>query len=269
MEHKVSYGEIPHKVVNRLYPQFNIASNTLFKDDFSSDYKSLSEKDKTMGDFAAISYQSERPEKFMEHTYDKDISDDMHSIYHKPDHVIFSNRGTKDFNPDLYSDIGIATGNFQFTKRSKISADKMRKVMKKYPNVPITTTSHSLGAYTQMHMLHHNKDINDRIDKQYLFNPGASSFDFRLKNFAENDKNHFFCKHGDSISLAMIAHTTPKNLKLLCRNLHYNPIKNHTIGNFTSDMNRLPVIKHGEIKYDPKASYPEIKGNPHNLLKIR
>ena len=67
----------------------------------------------------------------------------------------------------------------------------------------------------------------------------------------------------------MIAHTTPQNLKLLCRNLHYNPIKNHTIGNFTSDMNRLPVPEHGEIEYDPKAEYPEIKGNPHNLLKIR
>ena len=32
-----------------------------------------------------------------------------------------------------------------------------------------------------MHMLHHNEDIHSRVNKQYLFNPGASSFDFRLK----------------------------------------------------------------------------------------
>lgn len=140
--------------------------------------------------------------------------------------------------------------------------------MKKYPKSPITTTSHSLGAYTQMHMMHHNKDIRDRIDKQYLFNPGASFFDFRLKNFAEDEKNYFFMKHEDPVSLSMIAHTTPINLKLLCRNRHYNPMKNHTIHNFTSDINRLPVIKHGKIKYDSKANYPEIKGNPHSLLKI-
>lgn len=91
MEHEVSYGEIPMKVINRLHPQYNISSNTLFKGDFSSDYKSLTPIDKTMADFASISYKDDRHEKFMEHNYDKYLSDNLHSVYHRPnpEHVIF------------------------------------------------------------------------------------------------------------------------------------------------------------------------------------
>ena len=66
----------------------------------------------------------------------------------------------------------------------------------------------------------------------------------------------------------MLFHTRPKNLKILCRNLHFSPIKNHTIENFTSEMNSHLTPKNGKIQYNSKAAYPEIKENPHDLINI-
>ena len=44
-----------------------------------------------------------------------------------------------------------------------------------------------------MHMLHKNKYMYDRIEKQNLFNLDASSFDFALNDYA-SEKKHFFLK---------------------------------------------------------------------------
>ena len=165
--------------------------------------------------------------------------------------------------------MGIIAGKFNYTKKSKESEKAMRATMAKYPDAVIDTTSHSLGAYAQMHMMHNNSDIRKRIRKQYLFNPGAAATDLDLTDYAADDKNHFFIKHGDIISAGMVIHTRPKNLKLLSRNLSLNPLKNHTIHNFTSSMNNAPIPPHkdhGEIKYDKEAEYPEKHLNPHELL---
>ena len=115
-------------------------------------------------------------------------------------------------------------------------------------------------------MLEHNEKAAKRIRKQYIYNPGVSPYDLYLDKYAENPKNHYFIKHGDPISSSLLYHTKPKNLKILTRNMHYDPVKNHTIDNFLTDLNNIPVPKNGEVKYNKNAKYPEIKGNPHDLV---
>lgn len=47
-----------------------------------------------------------------------------------------------------------------------------------------------------MHMLDKNPNIRKRVRKQYLYNPGASSFDLKLNDYANEENNYFFMKHG-------------------------------------------------------------------------
>ena len=269
--HEVSYAGNVVNIINRTHPKFNLARNSFMKGDFSSDYKSLTMEDKIMADFAAISYKKHRPTVFMGHTLDRETSDLRHAVYHNDKRVVFANRGTQKNYGDVKADVGILGGAraFDHTNRAKISTVKTREVMKKYPNHKIETTSHSLGAYSSMHMMQRHPDIYKRVDKQYLFNPGASSFDWNLEEYVSEKKNHFFIKHDDPVSFPMIAHTRPANLKLFARNVSLNPRKNHTIHNFTSEMNRHLVPHHGDVAYDEKATYPEREVNPHKFVTDR
>ena len=267
--HEISYAGKTVQVLNRTHPEFNLMRNSWSKGDFSSDHKSLTLEDKIMADFSAISYKKHRPSNFMAYNYDRDLSDLKHSIYHNDKRVIFAGRGTQKNWGDIKADLAIGMGTFDYTNRAKNSADKMRATMKKYPEHKIDTTSHSLGGFTHMHMLANNPDIYKRVNKQWIFNPGASHWDWNLEKYAGEKKNHFFIKHGDPVSFPMIAHTRPKNLKLLARNVSLNPRKNHTIHNFTSEINRHLVPHHGDIAYDPKAEYPEKEVNPHEFVTDR
>ena len=118
-----------------------------------------------------------------------------------------------------------------------------------------------------MHILESNPTIKNIINKQYIFNPGASSYDFNLNNYANNPNNYFFIKHGDLISIQMLTHSKPKNFKLLCRNISIDPRQNHTIHNFQTHMNKNSTpIDNNKIEYDQDAKYSEQHHNPHQFV---
>ena len=140
--HETSYAGTVVNILNRTHPEFNIIHNSWSKGDFSSDYKSLSLEDRIMADFAAISYKKQRPHKFMNYEYDRDVSDLKHSVYHNDKKVIFAGRGTQKNLGDVKADLAIDGGArvFDWSHRAKISAEKMREVMKKYLDHKIDIT---------------------------------------------------------------------------------------------------------------------------------
>lgn len=268
MRYKYNVHGRQYREADRNHPKYNLARNSFFHGDFSADHSSLTADDRAMADFAQIPYRRDRPHEYLNHTYDRHLSDAKHAVYvhNSKKKLIFANRGTHQIQ-DIPADIHVFQGTIENSLRIKESTRKMHETMKKYPEHNITTTSHSLGASIQMHMLETHPHIAKRVTKQYLYNPGASSYDFNLNNYAKNPKNHFYIKHGDPASIQMLTHTKPKNMKLLCRNISINPKQNHAISNFQTHMNKIPTPSDSNtVKYDPDAEYLEQHHNPHELV---
>ena len=249
MKKRVVFGNTEHVVYDRAHLGFNALYNTSQNGDFSHNHRSLTHRYRAYADFAAISYKRDRPAVYLGHRLDRQLSDPRHAIYVRGRHVIFANRGTKDIH-DVATDVNIIADHYDTTDRYKHSRTKMIATMRKYPRHAIDAISHSMGAYAQMHMTHYNPHIRKRIRRQYLYNPGASSTDVALQDYASDHKNNFYIKHGDPISADMILQTRPTNLKLLARNIHLRPSKNHTIHNFTTHFNSIPPPDKPVIKVD-------------------
>jgi hypothetical protein len=88
--------------------------------------------------------------------------------------IVLSVRGTDigndlgQRNNDLLTDLQLAVGRLKLTKRFKDSKNMLDRIMKKFPNMPVILTGHSLGAA-----------ISDYLSLSYklpavLFNTGSS-----------------------------------------------------------------------------------------------
>ena len=70
-----------YQEANRAHPKYNFARNTFFHDDFSAAHNPLTSEDQAMADFAQIPYRESRPHEYLNHRYDRELSDSKHAIY--------------------------------------------------------------------------------------------------------------------------------------------------------------------------------------------
>ena len=121
-----------YREADRNHPKYNLARNTFFHGDFSASHKSLSADDRAMADFAQIPYAKDRPHEYLNHIYDRDLSDAKHAVYvHKTKkQLIFANRGTHTFH-DVLADVHVLRGSMELSHRSQESTRKFHETMKK------------------------------------------------------------------------------------------------------------------------------------------
>jgi hypothetical protein len=108
-----------------------------------------------------------------EFKYDKALSTPRVAIYHSPTRLIIAHRGTLGNSADLYADTYILNGTFDKSDRAKSALHIALKAIRKYPNLKVSNTGHSLGGACAQ-FVGMNLPLED--SKVVAFNAGSSPF---------------------------------------------------------------------------------------------
>ena len=80
-----------------------------------------------------------------------------------------------------------------------------------------------------------NSHIQEKydIDRSINFNATFHPHDPNIHKYTKNPRNFYISKIGDPLSVGLLSHSNPRNLKILMRDIG-NPKYNHSIQNFVS-----------------------------------
>lgn len=148
--------------------------------------------------------------------YDTHVSDKHQAVFVNPEtkEVVTSFRGTKELD-DLSTDLAIAIGAEQVSKRFRKQARDYQKVLDKYgEGYTHNLSSHSLGGTLNNYIQHKFKG---RVSNVYNFNPGSSAahahkgIRSRLKGEFHSNIHNFLIA-GDPISTLTVASAGSTNV---------------------------------------------------------
>lgn len=114
---------------------------------------------------------SKRLHKIKGFTYDPSLSSLRTAVYHNASQLIIAHRGTvPSDHADILADAFIANDTFASSSRAKSSLTATKRAMRKYPQLTVIQTGHSLGGATAQFV---GAKTNTRV---VAFNAGSSPY---------------------------------------------------------------------------------------------
>ena len=191
--------------------------------------KKIEEQDKEIARLASGAYADPVKRKSIgSYQYIPDDSDTDVAVYKRDGRYYVSYRGTSksgDILPDLSILAGVEDNNNKFDEADA----KFKQISTHAREDPafknIQVTGHSLGGTKALYVAEQN-GVNAKV-----FNPGYNAVtDDRIN--VTRPESEIFVVHGDPLSNTILAKTSGSNIKVLPA-ASFNPVKNHSITNFT------------------------------------
>ena len=231
------------------------------KHDFSHSKKLMTEHDIAMADLLKAAYSDNRPRKYDDFNYDRELSNKDITVYNRNGETVVAISGTKIHSPSDWASnakIWLDSSKFKYP-RFEDALNTTIAAKKKYTNDSLTVTGHSLGSNVALETA---SKLPQSVDRTVHFN-GYHAHDHHSQMVAYN-KHRFLVTSGDPIGVYGASKLKPRNLTYFHRGMSTDVKKNHSIDNFISknvmDVDRLQahrdLEKHDEIAFNDKE-YPE------------
>jgi len=159
---------------------------------------------------------------------DKTLSSHNQQVWYNPEtrKLLMNVAGTHNLQ-DVGTDLYLAFGKLEETKRFKEAKKTLQKAKKKYPELSTTVTGHSLGASI-------GENIVDDTDRFIGYNPGYTIGQKTRKQKKHKGEYRMYRSEGDLVSL--LSHKKPGVGTLKSKlSTKIHPLRAHEIQNIESE----------------------------------